>query len=70
VKAAFDDHVITRSPVHTEAGRVAPAGTHGFVVRVLADLDERYVVELWLPAPPQGDSDELAVLARDDFDVV
>jgi hypothetical protein len=67
MKARFDDHVVTRRPVQTDGGP-APAGTHGFVLKVLLDPEERYVVELWLPNPPDSDSDELAVLVTDDFD--
>jgi hypothetical protein len=67
VKAAFNDHVITIRPVNTETGRVAPPGTHGFVLRVLEDPDERYVAELYFNDPP--DETELTVLLPLDFEV-
>ena len=70
MKATFDDHVITTRPVHTETGRLAPPDTLGFILRVLADPDERYVVELWLPNPPHSDEDELSILLPSDFEVV
>jgi hypothetical protein len=69
MKAGFNDHVITTRPVNTETGRVAPRGTHGFVIRVLDDPEERYVVELYFPEPPNSDETELTVLRPEDFDV-
>ena len=67
MKAGFNDHVITVRPVHTETGRLAPPGTHGFILRVLEDPDERYVAELYFNEPP--DETELSVLVPLDFDV-
>jgi hypothetical protein len=70
MKATFDDHVITTRPVHTETGRLAPQGTHGFILRVRAGPEERYVAELWLPNPPDSDEDESAFSCLSDFEVV
>ncbi len=70
MKASFNDHVITIRPVHTESGRVAAPGTHGFILRVLTDPDERYVAELYLDVAPDDGATELTVLLPLDFDVV
>ena len=69
MKSGFNDHVITTRPVHTETGRVAPPGTHGFILRVLDDPDERYVAELYLSEPPESDATELTVLLPLDFEI-
>lgn len=69
MKAAFNDHIVTTRAVYTETGKLAPAGTHGFVVRALEDPNERYVAELYLADPSGVDTDELGVLHPNDFEV-
>jgi hypothetical protein len=69
MKAAFNDHVITTRPVDTETGVVAPPGTHGFILRVLEDPDERYVAELYLGDPQTTEETALTVLEPLDFDL-
>ncbi|MHB8437845.1 MAG: hypothetical protein ACYDD4_01600 [Acidimicrobiales bacterium] len=70
MKASFNDHVITTRPVHTDTGETAPAGTHGFVLRVIKDPDERYVAELYLGEDFQtSEETALTVLLPVDFDL-
>jgi hypothetical protein len=70
VKAKFNDHVITTRPVNTDAGQAAPVGTHGFILQVLEDPDERYVAELYLGEDFQtSEETALTVLLPVDFDV-
>ncbi len=69
MKAAFNDHVITTRPVNTETGAVAPTGTHGFILRVLEDPDERYVAELYLGDLHETEETALSVLVPLDFEL-
>ena len=69
MKAAFNDHIITTRPVNTDGGAIAPAGTHGFVLRVIDDPDERYIVELYIGDPQTTEETELSVLVPLDFEV-
>ncbi len=69
MKASFNDHVITTRPVQTDNGKVAPPGTHGFILRVLEGPDERYVTELYLGDPQETEETALTVLVPLDFDV-
>lgn len=48
---------------------IAPPGTHGFILRVIDEPEERYVAEMHLAAPPRGDEDELVILVPADFEV-
>jgi hypothetical protein len=70
VKAAFNDHIITTRSVFTDGGDKAPVGTHGFILRVLNEPDERYVAELHLDEDYiQANETALAVLLPTDFEL-
>ena len=65
-----DDHVVLVRSVRTETGRIAPPGTHGFILQVSGDpANEQYVTKLSIPNPPTTDEAELAILGAEDFRV-
>jgi hypothetical protein len=69
MKASFNDHVITTRAVETDRGAPVPPGTHGFVVRVIEEPAEAYVVELYLGNWQETEETVLSVLIPLDFDL-
>jgi hypothetical protein len=61
MKDAVGDHIILVKSVVTDLEQELDAGTHGFVVEV-AEADERYVVEFYVPLEPPQWGDDLVTL--------